>query len=354
MKKQTIMKILIVIVVLAIVGILLSILIPAIEQKKADAMYEKSCAQLQQFPDYENSENYVVSYFRGETCEYMYVQRDGKRIIGKRSEGSDTTYWYYDHFTEPGQEAAEVVQAIRDMAEHHLSQENVTCTYVKRGFEAHIYVPVDAPDYVILHRQGEDSANYQEIMNYYEDSRGAHASWGKYAYDTHEDIFFIDISGIPINYGKTYVPGWGALPEDFTNGDMEKGEAVYVTPDGFVREQAYSCEADQVASAQIVRLDKFIKGIDEEEYRVLCEIEDPTGFIARLNDLECSVNWDEPEQMKIGSVVIRIDYHNGDYDYLSPDAQIYHRSGQKNRYGYLYFDEEQFTALISDYWTESA
>ena len=71
-------------------------------------------------------------------------------------------------------------------------------------------------------------------------------------------------------------------------------------------------------------------------------------FVEQLNDLKHSVNWGEPSQLDIGYVVIRIDYLNGDYDLLYPNAQWFNRSGV-NQYGYFFFDAEQFDALVSAY-----
>jgi len=55
--------------------------------------------------------------------------------------------------------------------------------------------------------------------------------------------------------------------------------------------------------------------------------------------------------MDVGLVVVRIDYSNGDYDLVHQDAQRFHRSGV-NQYGFFFFDDEQFNALISDYWDQ--
>ncbi|MBR2622086.1 MAG: hypothetical protein IKC97_06890 [Clostridia bacterium] len=120
---------------------------------------------------------------------------------------------------------------------------------------------------------------------------------------------------------------------------------------GFFSPQEYICETDDVKSIQIVRLDKYVEGEYRYEYTVLCEIKDTSVFVERLNNLECKVNWGDPKQMNTEYVVIKIDYLNGDYDLLYPNAQLFHRS-DSNNYGYFFFDEEQFNALISDYTAE--
>ena len=120
---------------------------------------------------------------------------------------------------------------------------------------------------------------------------------------------------------------------------------------GLFGPQRYVCEADKVESIQIIRLDEYVVGEYRYEYTVLCEIEDRTVFIERLNRLKHRVNWGDPMQLHSGYIVIRVGYLNGDFDYVNPHAQWFNRSG-RNNYGFFFFDEEQFNALISDYWTE--
>jgi hypothetical protein len=84
---------------------------------------------------------------------------------------------------------------------------------------------------------------------------------------------------------------------------------------------------------------------------VLSQIEDVESFVGRLNDIKHSVNWGEPSQMDEGYIVIRIDYLNGDFDLLYPNAQCFNKEGT-NHYGYFFFDKEQFNSLVSDYTKE--
>lgn len=55
--------------------------------------------------------------------------------------------------------------------------------------------------------------------------------------------------------------------------------------------------------------------------------------------------------MDEGYVVVRVDYSNGDFDLIYPNAQCFHKNGTNN-YGYFFFDDEQFDALISGYVSE--
>lgn len=116
----------------------------------------------------------------------------------------------------------------------------------------------------------------------------------------------------------------------------------------FFNGQEYHCEAENVQSIQIVRLDDYAEGEYRYNYTVLCEINDIATFVERLNSIEYDTNWGGPWPLYEGYVVIKIDYLNGDFDLLHPDEQWLHRSG-KNHSGHVFFDEAQFDALISDY-----
>lgn len=120
---------------------------------------------------------------------------------------------------------------------------------------------------------------------------------------------------------------------------------------GLFGRQKYVCEIERVDSVQIVRLDKYVEGEYRYDYTVLLEISDCATFVSRLNELDHSVNWGEPQQMDIGYIVIRVNYNNGDFDLIHPDAQWFNSSGT-NQYGYFFFDDEQFNSLISDYINE--
>ena len=120
---------------------------------------------------------------------------------------------------------------------------------------------------------------------------------------------------------------------------------------GFFGPQRYLCEVEEVESVQIIRLDKYVEGEYRYEYTVLAQVEDVESFVGQLNDIKHSVNWGEPSQMDEGYVVVRVDYSNRDFDLIHPDAQWFHKNGTNN-YGYFFFDDEQFDALISDYVSE--
>ena len=117
---------------------------------------------------------------------------------------------------------------------------------------------------------------------------------------------------------------------------------------GLVGDQRYVCDVEKVDSVQIVRLDKYVEGEYRYEYTVLSQVSDYETFVSHLNDLDHSVNWGDPRQMDVQYIVIKIDYSNGDFDLIHPDAQCFNRSGT-NQYGYFFFDDEQFLSLISKY-----
>ena len=117
---------------------------------------------------------------------------------------------------------------------------------------------------------------------------------------------------------------------------------------GLIGDQRYVCDVEKVDSIQIVKLDKYVEGEYRYEYTILSQISDYETFASHLNELDHSVNWGDPRQMDVQYIVIKIDYSNGDFDLIHPDAQCFNRSGE-NHYGYFFFNDEQFNSLISDY-----
>lgn len=120
---------------------------------------------------------------------------------------------------------------------------------------------------------------------------------------------------------------------------------------GLFGDQRYFCDVEKVDSIQIVQLDQYVEGEYRYEYTILSQITDFETFVLHLNELDHSVNWGDPRQMDVQYIVIKIDYSNGDFDLIHPDAQCFNRSGV-NQYGYFFFDDEQFNSLISDYVNE--
>lgn len=120
---------------------------------------------------------------------------------------------------------------------------------------------------------------------------------------------------------------------------------------GLFGDQRYFCDVEKVDSIQIVQLDQYVEGEYRYEYTILSQITDFETFVSHLNELDQSVNWGDPRQMDVQYIVIKIDYSNGDFDLIHPDAQCFNRSGV-NQYGYFFFDDEQFHSLISDYINE--
>ena len=87
----------------------------------------------------------------------------------------------------------------------------------------------------------------------------------------------------------------------------------------------YFCKVEDVASVQFVRLDKYVEGEYRYDYTVLSQIDDFESFVNRLNDMKHSANWGDPRQMEEGYIVARIEYSNGDFDFIHSDAQCFNR-----------------------------
>ena len=115
---------------------------------------------------------------------------------------------------------------------------------------------------------------------------------------------------------------------------------------GFFGDQEYVCEIDTVKSVQIVKLGEYVQEESRYEYTILSTIEDYSSFVDRLNNIEHSVNWGDPGTFKIDSVVIKIEYSQGDYDLLCANAQMFHRSGE-DRTGFFFFDKDPINFAYS-------
>ena len=124
--------------------------------------------------------------------------------------------------------------------------------------------------------------------------------------------------------------------------------SLVFTSCGFFGPQQYVCDENEVKSIQIVKLDSYDNNEYTYGYTVLAEIEDQSTFIEQVNNLKHTVNWGDPYRLELESIVIRIDYHNGDYDLLFRNAQRFHRNGVNNS-GFFFFDKDEFDLLISDY-----
>jgi len=115
---------------------------------------------------------------------------------------------------------------------------------------------------------------------------------------------------------------------------------------GFFGPQEYYCDPEMVESVQIVRLEGVNKEYRRWEYEVLCNIPmEDFSIIDKINNLKHSVNWGDPYVLYAGYIVIRVNYHNGDYDLLYHNAQSLHRD-ETNHGGFFIFDAEQFSELV--------
>lgn len=120
---------------------------------------------------------------------------------------------------------------------------------------------------------------------------------------------------------------------------------------GFLGDQKYVCEIENVETIQIVRLGRFNEEIRDYEYKIISEVKDKEEFIKRLNAIKCNKYWGDPTILDEGSTVIKIVYKNGDFDLLHYRAQEFTQSKHSSS-GFFFFDKDQFLALISDYLPE--
>lgn len=111
------------------------------------------------------------------------------------------------------------------------------------------------------------------------------------------------------------------------------------------RHGEYKCEIENVESVQIVRL-----GETDDDYQFTCtvlrNVTDKDSFLEQLNALDYRNGSTPPKPLKVGYVAIRINYFNGDYDYIYQNSQKFYR-GDKSQTRQFLFDKEQFDDLIA-------
>lgn len=113
----------------------------------------------------------------------------------------------------------------------------------------------------------------------------------------------------------------------------------------------YECNVEKIKSVEIVRLGEWPEEGDIYDYTVLATVTDCVDFGNRLNRIKYTVNWGGPSIFIVDEVAIKIEYVDGDYDLINDRAQVFNRSGKIDS-GYFFFNEKQFDALMSEYYTE--
>jgi len=113
----------------------------------------------------------------------------------------------------------------------------------------------------------------------------------------------------------------------------------------------YECNVQKIKSIEIIRLGEWPQEEGRDDYTVLATVTDCVDFGNRLNELKYSVIFGTPYVFTSGDVVVKIDYADGDYDYINKTTQLFYRSG-KYDYGCYVFNDKQFDALMSEYYTE--
>ena len=117
--------------------------------------------------------------------------------------------------------------------------------------------------------------------------------------------------------------------------------------------QEFHCNASDVETISIVEVNegRDESGNFEYQEKLLCEVTDISAFITKLNSVECRINGGDPVSIELGSIAIKITYKNGDRDLLAHNAQrLYRQNTGYDSEGFWWFDQEQFEALISEYY----
>ncbi|MBQ6947967.1 MAG: hypothetical protein IJN42_07955 [Clostridia bacterium] len=112
----------------------------------------------------------------------------------------------------------------------------------------------------------------------------------------------------------------------------------------------YMYAPSSIMSIEIVELTGFDNDTYKFDENVLLEIEDSNSFISKLDQIPYTRRWNPPLTIEVGSIVIKITYDTGNFEYIHSNAQRTYDLKQ-GIYGIrdrnYCFDQPMFDALIS-------
>lgn len=112
-------------------------------------------------------------------------------------------------------------------------------------------------------------------------------------------------------------------------------------------------DISEITSIKIVEVLDFDYEKLRYEENVLVVIEDIDVFLQEFSKIYCKEIFNDPETVYPNTIVIKVEYSNGDYEHINYIAQrkCYKDSIDEHN-GYFLLNQEQFAALINKYYTE--
>ncbi|MBE6540811.1 MAG: hypothetical protein E7674_08775 [Ruminococcaceae bacterium] len=111
-------------------------------------------------------------------------------------------------------------------------------------------------------------------------------------------------------------------------------------------------DVSEITSIKIVEVLDFNYEKLYNEENVLVTIENTDVFLQEFSEIHCREIFNDPETVNPNTIVIKVEYSNGDYEYIDYIAQCKcYKDSAMSHNGYFILDKEQFEAFIGKYYT---
>ena len=112
-------------------------------------------------------------------------------------------------------------------------------------------------------------------------------------------------------------------------------------------------DTSEITSIKIVEI--FEHDHEKLYYKenILATIENTNIFLQEFSEIHCEEIFNDPLTVEPNTIVIKVLYSNGDYEYINYNAQRKcYKDSLMSHNGYFELDQEPFEALIKKYYTE--
>lgn len=109
-------------------------------------------------------------------------------------------------------------------------------------------------------------------------------------------------------------------------------------------------DTSEITSIKIVEVLNFDYEKLCYEENVLATIENTEVFLQEFSEIHCEEIFNDPETIEPNTIVIKVLYSNGDYEFINYIAQRKcYKDSSRSHNGYFILDKEPFEALIKKY-----
>lgn len=106
----------------------------------------------------------------------------------------------------------------------------------------------------------------------------------------------------------------------------------------------------EIVSIEIVEVLEYDHEKLSYKENVLATIENTDVFLQEFSEIHCREVFNDPETIEPNTIVIKVLYSNGDYEFINYIAQRKcYKDSSRSHNGYFILDKEPFEALIKKY-----